>query len=104
MVDGPSLGFLEKIKRQERRDNVSLISFSLMSFVFAVNCLLAFLSLLSDSHVFQAFHLEFSVLRLRIALTGWLAIGSLYGLVRLLIEIRRLRLARGKPFSGDDLT
>ena len=104
MVDGPSPGFLDKIKRQERRDNVMLVSASLMAFVFAVNCLLAFLSLLSDSHVFHAFQLEFSLLRLRIALTGLLAVGSLYGMVRLWIEIRRLRLARGKPYSADDLT
>jgi hypothetical protein len=103
MVDGPPTGFLAKIERQKRRDNVTLVSFYLMAFVFAVNCLLAFLSLLSDSHVFHAFHLEFSLLRLRIALTGLLAVGSLYGMVQLFIEIRRLRLARDKPYSADDL-
>jgi hypothetical protein len=80
-----------------------LVSASLMAFVFAINCLLAVLSLLSDSHVFHAFHLEFSLLRLRIALTGLLAIGSLYGMLRLFIEIRRLRLAKGRPYSADDL-
>jgi predicted signal transduction protein with EAL and GGDEF domain len=104
MVDGLPTGFLAKIERQKRRDNVMLVSAYLMAFVFAVNCLLAFFSLLSDSHVFHAFHLELSLLRLRIALTGLLAVGSLYGMVRLWIEIRRLRLARGKPYSADDLT